>query len=398
MTESHHVLIVGCGISGACAARLLAEKGYSVTIIDRRDHIGGNCHDHWDRNGICIHDYGAHIFHTDNQAVWDFLSRFTRWYPYQHKVRGLIDGQMVPIPFNLNSIHQIFPETIAKTLEIKLLNTYGYNVKVPILKLRETNDDDLSYLAEYIYQNIFAGYTRKQWGLNPEELDPAVTGRVPVYISRDDRYFQNRYQGIPLKGYTRLFKNILEHPNITIKLGVAFEDIRPLINKVDINGKIASDSIKADHILYSGAIDEYYRYDLGELPYRSEKFDLVELDTEQFQPTAVVNYPNNYTFTRIIEYKHFLGTHSSETIVAYEYPEIFEHGKNERYYPINTPANHTLYEQYRVLAEKDRKIAESDRTKTYIPVHFFGRLGDYQYYDMDKAIERAMAIVKEITA
>ena len=236
-----HILIVGSGISGITAARLLAEQGHKVTLIDQRAHIGGNCYDHWDKNGICVHDYGTHIFHTDNKAIWTFLSRFTQWYPYQHKVSGLIEGQLVPIPFNLNSIHQVFPAKLAERLEDKLLEQFGYAVKVPILKLRETDDADLKFLADYVYQHIFSFYTQKQWDLNPEALDPAVTGRVPVYISKDNRYFQNRYQGIPLNGYTALFENMLDHPNITVKLNTRYDAIKALINQKEKDGKAAQD-------------------------------------------------------------------------------------------------------------------------------------------------------------
>ena len=391
------VLIIGTGISGSTAARLLAEAGHRVTVIDQRGHVGGNCYDHWDGNGICVHDYGTHIFHTDNRQVWDFISRFTKWYPFQHKVRGLIDGQLVPIPFNLNSIHQVFPESIAVRLEEKLLAKFGYNIKVPILKLRETDDEDLRFLADYIYQNIFSFYTQKQWDLNPEDLDPAVTGRVPVYISKDNRYFQNRYQGIPLEGYTAIFEKMLDHPNITVKLNTRYEDIKGLINKTDKEGKPAADAIPADIILYSGPIDEYYGYELGELPYRSERFDFITFDREYFQSEAVINYPNNYTFTRIGEYKHFLGTKSEKTVVSYEYPEPFVRGKNERYYPIVNGTNQALYNQYKAKADAElAKAKKTSASNNQVPVHFFGRLGDYKYYDMDKAVERAMALVEEI--
>lgn len=385
-----NILVVGAGISGATAARLLAEAGHAVTIIDQRSHIGGNCYDHWDENGICVHDYGTHIFHTDNRNVWDFISRFTQWYPFQHKVRGLIDGQLVPIPFNLNSIHQVFPAKLAQRLEDKLLETFGYNIKVPILKLRETDDEDLRFLADYIYQNIFSFYTQKQWDLNPEDLDPAVTGRVPVYISRDNRYFQNRYQGIPLDGYTAIFGKMLDHPNITVRLNTRYEDIKGLINKTNGIGDLAAEAIPADLILYSGPIDEYYGYEFGELPYRSERFEFLTFDREYFQSEAVINYPNNYTFTRIGEYKHFLGTQSDKTVVSYEYPEPFVRGKNERYYPIVNDTNQALCNRYKAKAD-------ADKANSPIPIHFFGRLGDYKYYDMDKAIERAMALVEEIT-
>ncbi len=396
-------VIIGSGISGSTAARLLAEQGYIVTVIDQRSHIGGNCHDHWDGNGICVHDYGSHIFHTDNRQVWDFISRFTKWYPFQHRVRGLIDGQLVPIPFNLNSIHQVFPSKLAQRLEDKLLETFGYNVKIPILKLRETDDQELGFLADYIYQNVFSFYTQKQWDLNPEDLDSAITGRVPVYISKDNRYFQNRYQGIPLEGYTAMFGKMLDHPNITVRLNTRYEDIKHLINRTgesQVRGKrgepLPPGAIQADVILHSGPIDEYYNYQYGELPYRSERFDFFTFDREHFQSGAVINYPNNYTFTRIAEYKYFLDIKSDKTVVSYEYPEPFIIGKNERYYPIVNDTNLALYNQYKARAEKEQKAAKGTNGK--VPVHFFGRLGDYRYYDMDKAIERAMALIGEITA
>ena len=307
----------------------------------------------------------------------------------------MIDGQLVPIPFNLNSIHQVFPAKLAQRLEDKLLEKFGYNVKVPILKLRETDDEDLRFLADYIYKNIFSFYTQKQWDLNPEDLDPAVTGRVPVYISRDNRYFQNRYQGIPLNGYTAIFEKMLDHPNITVRLNTRFEDIKGLINK--------EGGIQVDLILHSGPIDEYYGYEYGELPYRSERFDFIEFDREYFQGEAVINYPNNYTFTRIGEYKHFLGTKSDRTVVSYEYPEPFIRGKNERYYPIVNGTNQALYNRYRAKAEADLEAAKENNSDSStgsgkVPVHFFGRLGDYKYYDMDKAVERAIALVEETSA
>ena len=363
-------LIVGGGITGAVEPRILADRGEDVLIVDQRPHIGGNCYDHWDENGICVHDYGTHIFHTDNREVWDFVSRFTKWYPYQHRVRALVDGMEVPVPFNLNAIRQVFPEKTAERLEAKLLETFGFNVKVPILKLRETGDPDLLFLAEYIYEKIFLFYTQKQWDLLPEELDPAVTGRVPVYISKDDRYFQNRYQGIPLEGYTAMFSGMLDHPKITVQLNTAFADI--------------GNDITWNRLFYTGPIDEFFGYELGELPYRSEKFDFLTVDRPYFQSGAVINYPGNYTFTRIGEYKYFLDTLSDKTVVSYEYPQPFVRGINERYYPIVNERNRSLYEKYL------KKAAALKNT------WFLGRLGDYKYYDMDKAIERAMQLMKEI--
>lgn len=359
------ILIVGAGVSGATIARRAAEKGNTVTVIDRKEHIGGNCYDYFDDNGICVHQYGTHIFHTDNKEVWNFVSRFTKWYPYQHKVVALVDGMEVPIPFNLNSIHQIFPELIAKTLEEKLIEKFGFNVKVPILELRKTGDKDLQFLADFIYEKVFLHYTLKQWDMKPEDLDPAVTGRVPVYISRDNRYFQNKYQGIPLEGYTKLIENMLNHKSIQVKLNTEFD--HDMLNSFD-------------KVFYTGPIDEFFDYKFGELPYRSLKFEFLTFDREYFQKNSVINYPCNYDFTRIGEYKYFLDTKSKKTVVSYEYPQPFVLGENDRYYPIVKNENIALYNRYLELSKK------------YDKVQFLGRLGDYKYYDMDKAILKAISI------
>lgn len=359
-------LIVGCGISGATMARLLAESGQEVVIIDSKDHIAGNIYDFY-QDGICVHKYGTHIFHTSNKAVWDFISRFCQWYPYQHKVRGLIDGQIVPIPFNLNSLHALFPETIANKIEKKLLDNFGINVKVPILELRKKDDPDLQFLAQYIYDKIFLEYTLKQWGQTPDEIDPSVSGRVPVYISRDDRYFQDKYQGIPIGGYTKMIQNILNHENITVKLNTPFDK-----------------SMTYDRLFWSGSIDEFFDFKYGQLPYRSERFEFITYPFSKFQDVAVVNYPCNYDFTRIGEYKYFLNDQSSKTIVSYEYPEAFEPGKNDRYYPISNTKTADLYTQYLELAQKNPNV------------YFFGRLGDYKYYDMDKAVARCLELYQGI--
>ena len=359
-----NVLVVGSGISGATKARLLAERGDRVTVIDQRETIAGNCYDYFDESGIDVHKYGTHIFHTDTKKVWDFVSRFTDWYPYQHKVLALVDGQLVPIPFNLNSIRTLFPSVLAQRLECKLVEQFGFNVKVPILKLRQTGDDDLLFLAKYVYEKVFLHYTLKQWALKPEDLDPSVTARVPVYISRDDRYFQNRYQGIPLSGYTSLISNMLKHERISVKLSERFTH---------------SMQKKYDHIFYTGPIDEYFNYCFGELPYRSLRFKFIKFEQPYFQSNSVINYPSNYDFTRIGEYKYFLPTKSSSTIVSFEYPENFVCGENERYYPVPSDQSCRLYERYRIEALKI-----SDK------LTFLGRLGAYRYYDMDQAVGAAL--------
>lgn len=365
------ILIVGAGISGATLARLLAEKNNLVTIIDERDCIGGNCYDFFNQDGICVHQYGTHIFHTENKLVWDFISRFTKWHPYQHKVLGLIDGMEVPIPFNLHSIEQLFPRCLSEKLISSLINNFGYNVKIPILNLANTKDNDLKFLADYVYEKVFAQYTAKQWGLRPDELDKSVTGRVPVLISRDDRYFQSKYQGIPLLGYTELISRMLNHELISVDLNTEFS--HSMLGKYD-------------YIFHSGPIDEFFDFSLGQLPYRSLHFDFQTIDREYFQSNAVINYPCNYDFTRIGEYKYFLNTQSKATVISYEYPEVFSLGINERYYPIINEVNNKQYQKYLNLSKKINNIS------------FFGRLGDYKYYDMDKAIERSMSIAASFCA
>ena len=361
-------IVVGAGITGATAARLLADRGEKVEVIEAKEHIGGNCYDFFDENGICVHRYGTHIFHTDSKEVWDFVSRFTDWYPYMHKVLGLVEGQLVPIPFNLNSMEKVFPKSLYGKLEEKLIGKFGFGRKVPILELRQANDEDLSFLADYIYRHVFLVYTTKQWGMKPEEIDPSVTARVPVRVSRDDRYFQNRYQGIPEEGYTKLIERMLSHENIHVRTKTSWRDAR--------------DEYARDRIFYTGPVDELMDRRFGDLPYRSIRFDFRTYDREYFQPSAVVNYPENYDFTRIGEYKHFLDTKSPKTVVSLEYSSAYEYGKNEPSYPIAGEKNQRLYEEY-VKAAKE----------IYPNIVFMGRLGDYRYYDMDKAVARVISLL-----
>jgi len=362
-------LIVGAGYSGCILAeRIATQLEKRVLLVERRNHIAGNAYDYYDENGILVHKYGPHIFHTNSKKVWDYLSRFTEWRLYYHKVLAVVDGKKIPVPFNLNSLKMIFPERYAEKLEQLLIEKYGYGVKIPILKFLEDAEGELKVLAEFIYEKIYYGYTLKQWNLKPEELDPGVTARVPgIFISKDDRYFQDKYQGIPKLGYTKMFEKMINHPNIHILLNTDYKDI--------------IDFIKFDKLIFTGPIDYFFDYVYGELPYRSLRFKFERYDVEFFQEVAQVNYPNDYDYTRITEFKHLTGQVSSYTVVAYEYPEAYEIGANEPYYPIPREENLEVYRKYANEAKKLNGV-----------VHFVGRLADYKYYNMDQIVARALSV------
>jgi len=363
-------LVVGAGFSGAVIANLIAsELGESVLVIDKKNHIAGNCYDFRDKNGIMIHKYGSHIFHTNSEKVWAYMKKFTDFNTYMHKVVGYLDGIETHIPFNFNTLYDVFPESFARRLEEKLLDVFEINTKVPILEFQKQDDDDLKFLANYVYEKIFLHYTTKQWGVSPQDVDDAVTARVPVYLSKDNRYFQDKYQGIPLEGYTKVVERMLDNKNITLKLGTDYKDLKDKGFK---------------RIFYTGPIDEFYDYKFGQLPYRSVNFKFETYDKEYYQSSACVNYPCNYDFTRIHEYKYYLDDKSDKTVIAKEYSEFFELGKNERYYPIPKEENDALYNKYLEESKKDANV------------YFLGRLGDYKYYNMDRAIERAIEVFEEV--
>ena len=364
------ILVVGAGFSGATIANLIAEKAdEKVLIVDKKNHIAGNCYDYRDKNGIMIHAYGSHIFHTNSEKVWRYLKQFTDFNTYMHKVTGILDGIETHIPFNFNTLYDVFPKSYAELLEHKLLDNFNINTKVPILEFQSQDDDDLKYLANYVYEKIFLHYTTKQWSTSPQDVDDSVTARVPVYLSKDDRYFQDKYQGIPLNGYTQVVKNMLKHKNIKVKLNTDYKSL---------------DLKKFDKIFFTGSIDEFFDYKFGQLPYRSVKFKLETHNKEFYQSAACVNYPCNYDFTRIHEYKYYLADKSDKTVIAKEYSEEFVLGKNDRYYPIPNDDNFDLYHKYQYEAEKRKNV------------YFLGRLGDYNYYNMDEAIKRALEIFEDV--
>jgi len=361
-------LIVGAGLAGSILSeRIATELNKKVVIIDRRQHIAGNIFDYRNQDGQLIHKYGPHIFHTNSQKQWDYITKFTEMYPYFHRVLGFVDGEFIPVPFNFNSLYQVFPQKFAKSLEQKLISKFGFGVKIPILNLKNDEDKDVQFLAEYIYKNVFLNYTIKQWGLTPEELDPSVTSRIPVFLSRDNRYFQDKYQGIPTNGYTKIIENMLNHNNIKVLLNADFSEIK---NEIDYK-----------HLIYTGAIDEYFDYQFGELPYRSLNFTFERINSHKFQEVAQVNYPNNCDYTRITEFKHFLPNNSDKTTIAYEYPIEFINGMNDRYYPIPKAENRELYEKY-------LKLAQETQPNTF----FIGRLAEYKYYNMNEVVGVALSL------
>lgn len=369
MVKHYKNIIIGAGLSGAIMAeRIASQLGEEVLVIDRRSHIAGNIYDYVDKNGICVQKYGPHIFHTQIERVWEYLSNFTQWNSYVFKPKVVINGKKITLPFNLNSIEQSFESDLAQKLISKLIVKYGEEAKISILDLKNQDDKDLKFLADYIYKNVFEGYTTKQWGLKPEEIDPAITARVPVFISRDDRYFQDKYQGIPLLGYTKMVQNILKHPKIEVVLNKDFKDIQ--------------NEVTYDRLFFTGSIDEFFDYKYGVLPYRSLHFDIVEKKLEFYQETAMVNYPNEYDFTRITEHKHFLSDKSENTIISLEYPQTFKLGENERFYPISNDTNNEMYQKY------------LEEAKEFKNIYFFGRLGNYKYYNMDLVIDNALKMFK----
>lgn len=372
-------LVIGSGYAGSVAAREMAERGgRRVLVLERRGHVGGNAYDCLDEHGILIHKYGPHIFHTSERRVFDYLSRFTGWRDYQHRVVANVHGRFLPVPFNLASLHMAFPKEKAARLEDKLLSAYSANARVTILSLRENTDPELREVADYVYENVFVHYTMKQWGQLPEEIDPATTARVPILLSRDDRYFQDPYQGMPLEGYTPLFQRMLDHLRITVELGV---DARERMALED--GVIRLDGEPfAGPVIYTGEVDELFSFRFGHLPYRTLDFDFETLEVDRFQPTATVNYTVSEDYTRITEYKQLTGqVVPGRTTIMKEYSRAYTGSPGEiPYYAVISPENNALYGRYRDLAGG------------FSNLHLLGRLAEYKYYNMDAIALRALTL------
>lgn len=369
-------IIVGAGAAGCVAARELAEKKHKkVLIIEKKNHIAGNCYDCMDEHGVWIHLYGPHIFHTSNETVFQYLSRFTEWYEFHHEVVANVRGKYIPIPFNLHTLKAVYEEETAKQLEEKLVGIYGMGTKVPILDLMKHEDEDLRMIGKWVYDNIYVKYTMKQWGKRPEEIDSSVTARVPVNISYDNGYFSDTYQGVPLHGFTEMFRNMLNHENITVQLGTEAKDVLKIQEKtIYYCGKRFDGDV-----IFTGPLDEFFDCRYGQLPYRTLHFAFEHYEEEDFQGNAVVNYTVEEEYTRITEYKHLTGQKCKGTTISKEYPDAYT-GENGQipYYAIANEENQKMYEKYK------REVADIRN------FHLLGRLAEYQYYNIDVMVARAL--------
>lgn len=372
-------IAVGAGYAGAVFARCAADAGKSVLILERRGHIGGNAYDEYDEKGVLIHKYGPHIFHTNDKKVFDFLSRFTEWNGYMHKVVAKIGDMEIPVPFNLNSLDATFGDRATALTEL-LTEKFGAETKVPIIKLREEGDEALAEIANYVYENVFLHYTLKQWGMKPEEIDPATTARVPVFISRDDRYFQDAYQGLPTDGYTPMFERMLDHENITVELNT---DARDRLTFTE-DGVILFDGQPFEgQVIYSGELDELFGRINGALPYRTLDFEFENIDAARFQSHGTVNYTVDMPYTRITEFKHMTLQECESTTIVREYSRAATE-KDTPYYAIISPENNAMYKTYADIAAK------------YPNLHALGRLAEYKYYNMDAIAARAIALAERL--
>lgn len=376
-------IIIGAGIAGSVMARELAEKGgKQVLVLEQRNHVGGNCFDQLDETGILIHKYGPHIFHTDKEQVYEYLSRFTSWIHFGHEVVAKVHSQLLPIPFNLNTLHQVYGKDRGDSLEKKLVASYGMGQRVSIMELRKNVDPDLQEVAEYVYEQVFLHYTMKQWGQRPEDISEEVTARVPILISYDNRYFQDRYQGMPKDGYSKLFHQLLDHNNIEVELGI---DARQRLSLKD-NGIYFDGNLFKGEVIFTGALDELYECKYGQLPYRTLDFQFEHLDVDDFQGYSVINYTVDEEFTRITEFKHLTRQEKAKgTTIVREYPGPYTGAKGQiPYYAILNPENNSLYEQYKADANQ------------YPNLYLIGRLAEYKYYNIDAMVERALMMSKEI--
>ncbi len=367
MMSRYDYLIVGCGFAGSVLAeRLASQHGARVLMIDKRDHVGGNAFDEKDAAGILIHRYGPHIFHTNSDEVFDYLSQFTGWRPYEHRVLATVRDRLVPIPINRTTLNELFgaalrtDEDAARFLAARA---------EPVADIRTSEDVVVNAVGRELYELFFRGYTRKQWGLDPSELDKSVTARIPTRTNTDDRYFTDKHQAMPADGYTAMFKRMLDNPLITIALGTDYRDVKS--------------EIDAAHTIYTGPIDEYFDWRFGKLPYRSLRFVHSTIDAERFQPTGTVNYPSeDVPYTRITEFKHLTGQEHRQTSITLEYPRA----EGDPYYPVPRAENQALYKRYEALADATPGVT------------FVGRLATYRYYNMDQIVGQALSTYRRLDA
>jgi UDP-galactopyranose mutase len=367
--ERYDYLIVGAGFAGSVLAeRLASQHGARVLVIDRRPHFGGNAYDEPNEAGILYHKYGPHIFHTNSDAVVDYLSQFTEWRPYEHRVLAVVRGQQVPIPINRTTLNKLFDLDLRTDEEAA---DYLASRAEPVDDIQTSEDVVVNAVGRELYELFFQGYTRKQWGLDPSELDKSVTARIPTRTNTDDRYFTDTFQAMPADGYTAMFGKILDHPLIEVRTGVDFREYKDHWQDI------------ADHLIYTGPIDEYFDHRFGKLPYRSLKFDHKTLEQERFQLTGTVNYPSpDVPYTRISEYKHLTGQEAPVTTVTYEYPSA----EGDPYYPIPRAENQALFKRYEALGDATEGVT------------FVGRLATYRYYNMDQIVGQALATFKKLDA
>lgn len=356
-------LIVGCGFAGAVLAERLAAGGQKkVLIIDKRHHITGNAFDRYNDEGVLIHQYGPHIFHTNSEDVFDYLGRFTQWRPYEYKVMASVDGQLVPIPININTINALY----GLQLSAAEMEQYLASVAEEIVPVRNSEDLVLSTVGKDLYEKFYKGYTTKQWGMPPSALDASVAARVPTRTNKDNRYFTDKFQAMPLHGYTRMFESMLRHPNIHVMLNTDFEDVKH--------------NIPYKKLIYTGPVDAYFGYCFGALPYRSLHFEMRTLDQESYQDWGTINYPLSQQYTRITEFKKLTGQRHHKTTIVFEYSRA----EGDPYYPIPRKENQELYNKYKALAEQLKDV------------YFTGRLGTYKYYNMDQVVAQSLTLYKKL--
>ena len=365
--KAYDYLVVGAGFAGSVIAeRLASQHDARVLVVDRRPHVGGNAYDHLDEAGVLIHQYGPHIFHTNSDEIVDYLSQFTEWRPYEHKVLAEVRGQLVPIPINRTTLNLLFGLDLKTDEEAA---AYLASRAEPVAEIKTSEDVVISAVGRELYELFFQGYTRKQWGIDPSGLDKSVTARIPTRTNTDDRYFGDKHQIMPKHGYTAMFNKMLDHPNIDVLLSTDYKDI--------------VDEIDAGHLVFTGPIDEYFGFRFGKLPYRSLRFEHKIVDQGEYQPVAVVNYPDpQVPYTRITEYKHLTGQTHAKTSITYEYPSA----EGDPYYPIPRAENQALFKKYEALADSTPGVT------------FVGRLATYRYYNMDQVVGQALTAFRRLDA